>query len=576
MTSLLFWFTSFYHIQSFFNATVLKKDLTRFAPVWILYTVINFLIFLFNGLGSPGEVARNVANLFEISAVINCIYALIIVLTVFGDLFQFRMVGVLHSMPLRREGWFLSHTVSCLMMGLLPNALLTLAMLPRLYSYCAVLPLLWFAVSSLEFLFFFGLAVFSCQLAGNRIGTAFVYGIANFACLLVYVLVDVLYIPMLYGITLNLESFATVCPVVWLSTNSFILHHFDYATKTFTLQGYQAALWWYLAAFSLIGVGLWSGALLLFRKRRMEAAGDFIAIRSLSPLYMVMHILLCAAFFNLLSSIFGYSIPQVLFGVGAAVGYFTGLMFLNRTVRVFSRKSILAFLILAAILTGSVFFVASDPLGRVSYVPEPEEVASVTIGTETHNPEVIAQVTKLHEALIDDRGTDEDWHWNMISISYQLKSGKTLYRTYRFPTTGQTYMQAKSVLSRPEIVFGTDDFQKFTPHIRWIGANLNTPLSVAFVKDNLTSHEKDMYFRPDVTLDAQALQELLDAIAQDCMEGHMMQYPIDHKVNFYAGLQYALDNADDEPNYIDIWEDAEHTVQYLEKIASEHPAPLPE
>ncbi len=56
----------------------------------------------------------------------------------------------------------------------------------------------------------------------------------------------------------------------------------------------------------------------------------------------------------------------------------------------------------------------------------------------------------------------------------------------------------------------------------------------------------------------------------------MMQYPIDHKVNFYAGLQYALDNADDEPNYIDIWEDAEHTVQYLEKIASEHPAPLPE
>ena len=35
---------------SFFNPTVLKKDLLRYAPVWGLYTVVNFIIFLFTSL----------------------------------------------------------------------------------------------------------------------------------------------------------------------------------------------------------------------------------------------------------------------------------------------------------------------------------------------------------------------------------------------------------------------------------------------------------------------------------------------------------------------------------------------
>lgn len=563
---------------SFFNPTVLKKDLLRYAPVWGLYTVINFIIFLFTSLGKPAVVVGNVCDLLEASAVLNFIYALVIALTVFSDPFRFRTVGVLHAMPLRREGWFLTHTVSSLLMGIVPNALLALVILPLVRTVYPALPSLWLLACTLEFLFFFGLAVLSCQLAGNRLGAAFVYGIINFAALLIFVLVDALYVPTLYGIELSVDGFSKFCPVVWLRSNEFIHYNIDYEHDVFTLLGQNTGKWWYLAVCSAIGIGLWAGALLLFRKRHMETAGDLIAVRSMAPLYLAMHMLLCGAFFYFLDSIFFSAFPSLLYGIGMIVGYFTGLMLLHRTVQIFKPKSLLIFLSLAVIIIGSVFLAAADPLGRVSYVPDPEDVASVTIENETANPEVIAEVTELHRALIHDRGDD----WHTIPITYQLKSGKIIRRYYDCPLSGQTYQLAKSVLSRPELVFGTDDFGEFSTHIQWIYADIDN-FSVLFANDSLSDFEH-LGFIPDLTLQNDELQELLDAIASDCAEGRMAQqyFLNDNAAGKTMILSFLSDNADADsinefngyrdvyPDYLDIWDSGSHTMQYLKQIAAAH------
>ena len=581
---------------SFFNATVLKNDLIRFAPVWGLYTLITFFTPIFTSIFSFRGMHLNVTycieNLLETSATWNCIYALVVALAVFSNSFQFRMAGTLHAMPLRREGWFLTHTVSGLLMTLIPNALISLAMLTQLHTTSAILSLLWFAVNTLEFLFFFGLALLSCQLVGNRVGSAFVYGIANFACLLIFVLVDVLYTPQLNGIELTAQRalyfcpvvhlgqtaiprvFARLCPILFVNSrlnldiNSFLSYVFDF-DGTFKLLGLNAEKWWYLVVCSVIGVGLWAVALCLFRKRRMEAAGDFIAIRSLVPVYLAMHILLCGTFCYVLSYILGEIRPLLFFSIGMVIGFFTGLMLLNKTARIFSWRNLLTFLMSAAILIGSVFLVGADPFGLVNYVPEPEDVASVSIFDESSsNPKIIARVTELQRALIADKGDDSS---DTFSIFYHLKSGKTIHRYYHCPDSSETYQQMRFVLSSPELVFETDDFQKFASNIRWIESRFYRSVNMIFAKNGITDFNDGL--ESSIVLGSQELQELLKAIEQDCAEGHMVQpqtlHP-DKDIMFAIELDYVIDGEDDE-YYLLIWDEFDsHTIQYLDDIIEKY------
>ena len=110
---------------SFFNATVLKKDITRFAPLWGLYTVFMLLVVLaiWGDYTEPARFAGNADEIMVGMGVVNFIYAGLAALCLFGDLFKQRLCNALHAMPLRREGWFLTHCAAGFLFCLGPNAL---------------------------------------------------------------------------------------------------------------------------------------------------------------------------------------------------------------------------------------------------------------------------------------------------------------------------------------------------------------------------------------------------------------------------------------------------------------------
>ena len=100
---------------SFCNGPVLRKDLTRFAPLWGCYSIF-LLLMLTVLIGLRTEYIRclNAADYVIAMGIVNLIYAFLAAQMLFGDLFNSRMCNALHALPLKRECWFGTHVTAAL------------------------------------------------------------------------------------------------------------------------------------------------------------------------------------------------------------------------------------------------------------------------------------------------------------------------------------------------------------------------------------------------------------------------------------------------------------------------------
>ena len=177
---------------SFFNLTALKKSILRFAPVWALYSVFLLLILFAISGQKPVHMARDILEITRLACWGNLLYAGIVAMCLFGDLYKTRLCCALHAFPMRREGWLLTNIASGLLFSLIPNALVCALTSIQLGAYSFYIwNLFW--VSALQYLFFFGTAVLSALCAGNRLGMAAIYSMIHFIVVLVYFLAEVIY-----------------------------------------------------------------------------------------------------------------------------------------------------------------------------------------------------------------------------------------------------------------------------------------------------------------------------------------------------------------------------------------------
>mgnify|MGYP003285378316 FL=1 len=121
---------------SFFNGAVFRKNLTRFAPVMALDTLL-LVIMIMLAWTRPGEnrgyyFIDQVSTLISLMGYVNLVYGAVVAQLIFGDLFSSRMCNALHAMPLRRECWFVTNVVSGLVYSLIPTAVAALVLLPLL------------------------------------------------------------------------------------------------------------------------------------------------------------------------------------------------------------------------------------------------------------------------------------------------------------------------------------------------------------------------------------------------------------------------------------------------------------
>lgn len=496
---------------SFFNVTALRKNLTRFAPAWALYGLFMLLLILDGRHMSDQGFAVSLGRSIGLMGLCNFFYALLCAQLLFGDLYNSRMCNALHAMPMRREGWFLTNVTSGLLFSLIPNAVVSLVAVLLCGEYGAI-PLLWLCGSTLSFLFFFGVAVFSVHLVGNRFAMALVYIILNGFSLILYWLVYSIFEPMLYGVTVKLEWFGNFCPVVYLANFRFVEIYDSYINGARVLWRFSGG-WGYLGICAGLGIVALGLALLCYRKRNLETAGDFAAAKPVGSIFLVLYTICGGACCHGFFSVFVGDENEFFLFLGLAIGFFTGLMLLRRTVKVFKLKTFLGFgaVVLAAIL--SIVVVRTDLFGVVGWMPKTEEIKSVSITTEgTSNfrnntlvlteEEDLEKILQIHQYGLQNRDAGIDGRRDArVVLTYTLKNGIVRERKYSVNIGTACGDMIRQYISHPSIVLGT------------VYDLLDTHTITGVTIEELGKF----------VVNEEALQQLMDAIMADCAEGNLAQ-----------------------------------------------------
>ena len=531
---------------SFFEKTVFYKDLTRFAPLWALYLIAGVLVLLPNmGINSGRSAANILAETLPWLSIVNLIYAMLVAQVLFGDLFNSRMCNALHALPMRRETWFVTHVVSGLAFSVGPHLVASVLFTATVGANLFVIPL-WLLGMLLQYLFFFGLAVLCVLCSGNRLAALALYSIVNFLSLILWWFLNTVYIPQLYGVKLSEDIFLLLCPVVEMCRryDGYILT--ARSGQNLVLEGLGEGFG-YIAVLAAIGVAFMALALLLYRRRRLETAGDFLAVRALEPVFSVVFTLCVAAVFAMFGDLVMSNYITFLI-IGLVVGFFIGQMLLRRTVKVFRGKAWGRLAIITGVLLASIFIVALDPFASTRWVPKPEDVKVAYIDTGStigYKPpmdqEDTARIIALHEMILE---TGEDYSVSRsqsVTIRYELKNGRVVDRSYQVPLTAQLREAMREVFSTPRYVLAVTDWDAYVASVYRI------------------------YVEGEVVPVTQQ-KALLEAIKKDFDEGSLSNiWGLHEDPKYSFGIEIAVrdGNGSLSEKYINVYSDARHTVQWL-------------
>lgn len=519
------------------------------------------------GIADSGAVCGRVFSMAEIlqfMPFLNMGYAIVIAMLLFGDFYNSRMCNALHALPLRRECWFSTHVLSGLAFSIVPNlvmALICLLLCAGTAVYCGwQMPLYWLLGNTLQFVTFFGIAVFSIFCAGSRFAALVVYGIMNFASVLVYILSATVYTPMLYGTYASEAPFLRLCPVVQMMQEEYFHTEQIWAEiyppyvigGTFSLTEHWGSLWIWAA----VGAALIVAALLLYRKRHLETAGDFIAVKAFRPVFLIIYTLCAGVALYCFQRLFlGITWGYVWLFIGLAVGFFTGLMLLERTVRVFRKKNfaLCGALLLAFGLT--LVATALDIFGIESWMPEKSEIKSVTVYDQhvysAANYKTLSGAKldadtglRLHELALKEQqyfdDTDASFGYYFIddlllefedgasghavsfTLVYELDDGRRVSRYYYGFAESEIGQILRPCFSTPEQVLGFPEDQ--------------IPAFVAGIDEILLDGEC-----VTLVLDENQRLALMEAIVADCKAGTMIQHWAFHPTESQEEPAYYLE-----------------------------------
>ncbi len=573
---------------SFFNPTAFKKTITRFAPVWVLYTV--FLLLVLFGIQSQKSyyMARDIIELMNVTCWGNLIYAAIVALYLFGDLYNGRLCNALHAFPTRREGWLTIQIVAGILFSLVPNLLLTVITGLQLGEYSYIV-WIWLAVAMLQYLFFFGTATLSALCAGNRLGMVANYGILHFIVVLLLVLAKLLYEPLLYGVEISEQAFYQAFPLYQMMELGYVNKGYASEMTQIIYMGLNADGWRHLTICVAVGIGCMLLSVLVYRRRHLERAGDFITVKPIEPVFLVIYTVAMGAVFYAFSEVIGTP-SYLLMALGLAVGFFTGKMLLGRTLRVFGKKSVAAFALLLAVIAGSLVLTKLDIFGITRYVPEADQVESAAIyGTdrisvyrdnngyerfEITDREELLQLQDLHGDLVKAGPVPQNEYSCKVMVQYWLKDGTSIKRTYWVDTRSSEGQGVKRWLSDARYIFQLNDpqmlydlFERF--YVNWSADKYGEYMDGTTETDSSNKEQLD---------------GLLDAILADCAAGNMAQewaFHLKSDYNEYSVETYQVELLADEAaydnllydtyrfRYVAIWRDSVNTNAYLDGLFQE-------
>ena len=439
---------------------LIRKDITRFWPIWATYFAIWFLILpvpFFTNMEGYGRsdlisaIYRHVVNSgTETALVLSAFGGLAASFFVWSYLFQGRSASMFHSLPVTRETLFFSHWTAGLGFLLVPNALV--AIISYLFQmvlgyFDPTILLRWLLIVSLQCLLFYSIGTLCAMFTGSMPAMPVLYGLVNFVAVIIEALMNEFSTMLYYGVNELTMHFTPLSPFIHLMVQdsndyrNLQLTSYEWLeVKDFHPDFVKALLLYGFVALVLTGC-----ALLLYRKRSTECAGDVIAVSWLKPIAKYVFSVGCAL-------CLGWVLHEILFSgaehplaiipcllAGATVGYLAAAMLLKKSFRVFSAKQMAGLLCLCLVLTGWTLAVEADLFGVERRIPQQEDIAKIEIvgdySLTLYAPDQFPAVLALHRSILEEgeQNATDGLHLLFFRLDYTLQDGSTLNRRYYLP-----------------------------------------------------------------------------------------------------------------------------------------------
>ena len=466
---------------SFFDWTVFKKTVFRFWPLWGVYLAGWLAALPLSGLTMLRLNALEAGNGYSINyledfvfyrvpgsatwdnLLVFVIFGVLAAMTVFSHLYNPRSANLFGSLPIRREGLFLTHYLAGLSFLIVPNIvvfLLTLAVEAAGGLVVMKTLLFWLAVACGESFFFYSLAVFCAMFTGHILALPAFYIIVNFFVEGVTALVEVVLESFYHGFagfpfwarmvvkwfTPTVQLYQTVDCQTALVLGDVLSSDLSKGDRVLEIKGLDVVGIYVLAALALAVC-----AFFLYRARRLESAGDVVAVNVMKPVFKY-GVALCAGLalgLGTMMFIYGGEVTlMIAIVVWGIIGYFAAEMLLQKSFKVFSKwKGAAA---VTAVFIALFLVVGFDLTGFETRVPDPAGVDSVYVsGLEVMHlqddgdrfagditdPELIKLIVRLHEEATAQRDMDGrggPGTTTSLYVTYHLKNGGTLTRQYHW------------------------------------------------------------------------------------------------------------------------------------------------
>jgi hypothetical protein len=282
----------------------------------------------------------------------------------------------------------------------------------------------------------------------------------------------------MYGVVIRTEGFSPYSPVVQLCSNQkYFLFEHDlscpcvkngvfheiaiYNDHVYRFHGLMTESWVYLLILAAIGIGLGAAALVLYRKRHLESAGDFVAFKSVRPVFTLVYTLCVGAVLQIFGNLFEDT-KYIFLLIGLIIGYFTSQMLLSRSLRVFKKKNWIHAALILALVFGSVGLCKIDAFGIVRWTPDASDVVSIKVAdspvtefrpsntdAEFKDKASIEKLIAIHQLLYAEGDPADRLNGNgyqYLTICYTLKDGREIYRQYRANRYGAAMVQLDDLI----------------------------------------------------------------------------------------------------------------------------------
>ncbi len=440
---------------SFSNLTLFKRCLSRYWPLW----VIIFAIMTFLGpvaLGStlsylesqhiPAKElleasGNNVYDTLRMMPAYTAVAGILAAVASFDFLFSTKLTGLMSSIPTRRRGVFVQHYLAgavMLLSSLLVTAIAILIVQAAHHAVTFSIVLEVFAVSALECLIFYSIAVFCCSLTGHFLVAIALYGLVNLAAGILWALLSWFIATYVFGVS----SLSGGKWLLWFSPALQLMSNSDITETGFTGWPW---VWIYTVAAAILTVL----ACVLFQKRHMERAQDTVAFPKLRPVLKYIVTFYAAMGLPLLVSSVAdvsdvhLSLPAhlLLTVISAVIGYFISEMIIQKSIHVFQKKHWIGIAASALACCLVVCGLRLDWPGIGHRIPDPEQVDAVMMQAGDNfyvdSEEGIEAVENLHRSILDafDNGVIQEMDEResaYITLNYLLKNGEVEARQYAF------------------------------------------------------------------------------------------------------------------------------------------------